>query len=323
MARETGNPNIRVSITEDTYQKGYYKRYPTNSGETFSVSQLAAPGYTVGGSALNRLHSHGVGATQLEFIASASGLYQHYWYAAVDDGDVSNNPGYDAIDANNGKFDRPADFNDKPQSWPADYYTNSRKLRLGNFKFVDSAVTQSRGLHVFKYRHITNPDSVMYEFAVLDSTGTATYQVTGLNNTKGRLITPSATSRTATEAPIVIVNKAYTISADPLPRAIIVYSPPNNIAPIANAGNDTTIQAPATEVVLNGTLSTDPNGTIVTYAWTKTSGPGSFTITSPSAATTTVTRLRPGIYVFTLTVTDNDGAQGTDTVTVTVLPRES
>ena len=320
MARETGNPNIRVSLTEDTYQKGYYKRYPTNTGETFSVSQLAAPGYTVGGSALGRLQSHGVGATQLEFITSASGLYQHYWYAAVDDIDISN-PNYDAIDGNNGKFDRPADFNDKPQSWPADYYTSSRKLRLANYKFVDSVVTQFRGLHVFKYRHINNADSVMYEFAVLDSTGTATYQITGLNNTKGKLITPSSTSRKATESQITIVNGAYTLSADPLPRAIIVYSPAQNIPPVANAGNDTTITAPASVVTLNGTLSTDPNGDIVSYAWTKTSGPGSFTITDPSAASTTVTRLRPGTYVFTLTVVDNNGAQGTDTVTVVVLPR--
>jgi hypothetical protein len=229
IARETGDPNIKVSLTEDTYQKGYYKRYPTNAGETFSVSQLAAPKYVVNNITLNRLQSHGVGATQLEFIASASGLYQHYWYAAVDDIDISNNPGYDAIDGNNGKFDRPINFNDKPQSWPADYYTNSRKLRLANYKFVDSVVTQFRGLHVFKYQHINNPDSIMYEFAVLDSTGTATYKITGLNAKKGKLITPSATSRRVTEANIIILNGAYTLKADPLPRAIIIYNAPGNL----------------------------------------------------------------------------------------------
>jgi hypothetical protein len=232
MARETGNPSIKVSITEDTYQKGYYKRYPTNAGETFSVSQLAAPGYKVGGKILNRLQSHGVGATQLEFIASASGLYQHYWYTAVDDIDV-NNRSYDAIDGSNGKFDRPADFRDKPQSWPADYYTNSRKLRLADYRFVDSVVTQHRGLHVFKYQHITKPDSIMYEFAVLDSTGTATYKITGLNNTTAKLITPSATSRRATELTVTIKGGVYTLTADPLPRAIIVYSPSR--PPAANA----------------------------------------------------------------------------------------
>ncbi|HEY0679822.1 MAG TPA: hypothetical protein VGD17_16175, partial [Chitinophagaceae bacterium] len=228
MARETGNPAIKVSLTEDTYQKGYYKRYPTSAGETFGVSQLAAPGYTVNGTKLNRLLSHGVGAAQLEFIASASGLYQHYWYCAVDDVPISSKPGFDAIDGNNGKFDRPVDYRDKPQSWPADYYTNSRKLRLANYRFVDSVETKFRGLHVFKYQHVNNADSVMYEFAVLDSTGTATYRISGLNNVKGKLITPSATSRTAIETPIDIINGTYTLKADPLPRAIIVYSPRRN-----------------------------------------------------------------------------------------------
>ncbi|MGB8190654.1 MAG: PKD domain-containing protein [Chitinophagaceae bacterium] len=316
MARETGNPTIKVSLTEDTYQKGYYKRYPVNAGETFSVSQLAAPAYTVGGSALSRLLSHGVGATQLEFIASASGLYQHYWYAAVDEIDISNNPGYDAIDGNNGKFDRPINFNDKPQSWPADYYTNSRKLRLANYKFVDSVVTQFRGLHVFKYQHINNPDSVMYEFAILDSVGTVAYQLTGLNNTIGKLITPSATSRRATETPIIIAGGAYTLSADPLPKAIIVFN--LNLAPVANAGADQTITLPTSSVTLNGSASTDVDGTITAYAWTKISGPGGSGITNPSSAITTVTGLKQGTYVFRLRVTDNDGATGTDDVRVVV-----
>ena len=161
----------------------------------------------------------------------------------------------------------------------------------------------------------------MYEFAVLDSTGTASHQITGLHNTKGKLVTPSPTSRTAIETQITIVNGAYTLTADPLPKAIIVYSPVQNQAPIADAGTDTTIQAPASTVILNGLLSTDPNGTIVAYAWTKTSGPSQHDIISPSSPTTTVTKLKPGTYVFTLTVTDNEGAQDTDTVTVIVLPR--
>jgi hypothetical protein len=231
MARETGNPNIKVALTEDTYQKGYYKRYPSNAGETFSVSQLAAPAYTVNGVTQNRIISHGIGATQLEFIASASGLYQHYWYAAVDDIAVSSNPGYDAIDGNNGKFDRPADFEDKPQSWPADYYTNSRKLRLANYKFVDSVVTENRGLHVFKYVHVNNPDSLMYEFAILDSIGIGEYEITGLNASTAKLITPSYTSRAAGEETVPVVGGAFTVIADPLPRALIVYSPASTPTP--------------------------------------------------------------------------------------------
>lgn len=224
LRREVGSTSFIVQLDEDTYQKGYYKRYPATEGETFSVSQLGVPAFTVGGVTQDRVTSHATGALQLEFIATASPLFKHYWYQIVDD-IVRTDPAMDAIDGNNGKFDRPADFTDRPESWPADYATVSRKKRIGQYKFVDSVHTEYRGLHVFKYVHVSNPDSVMYEFAVLDSTGTDTYEITGLNNTTGKLITPSYTSRTATESNITITGGSYTLSADPLPRAIIVYSP--------------------------------------------------------------------------------------------------
>jgi hypothetical protein len=91
-----------------------------------------------------------------------------------------------------------------------------------------------------------------------------------------------------------------------------------NIPPIANAGSNQTIQLPANTGVLNGNASTDPDGTIVTYAWTKLSGPATYTIVSPSSALTTATGLVQGVYVFQLTVTDNQGAINSATVQITV-----
>jgi hypothetical protein len=58
--------------------------------------------------------------------------------------------------------------------------------------------------------------------------------------------------------------------------------------------------------------------TISTYSWAKTSGPSTFTITSPTAASTTVTGLVAGIYVFTVTVTDSYSETNTATVAVVV-----
>jgi hypothetical protein len=321
LMRESGNINLKVSLTEDTYQKGYYKQYPVNVGETFSVSQLAAPGYDVAGVKQSRVRSHGVGATQLEFIASASGLYQHVWYQVVDD-IVRTDPAMDAIDGNNGKFDRPTDFTDRPESWPADYLTASRKRRLKDYKFVDSVHTEFRGLHVFKYVHVSIPDSVMYEFAVLDSTGTDTYIISGLTATTGRLITPSFTSRQATQSTVTITGGTYTLNADPLPRAFIVYEPGGgpapNLPPDANAGANVTITLPTSSATLNGNSSSDPDGTISSYLWSKTSGPATYAISTPNNVSTSVINLVAGTYVFTLTVTDNDGGVATDTVTVTV-----
>src|SRR5690606_41946547 len=59
-------------------------------------------------------------------------------------------------------------------------------------------------------------------------------------------------------------------------------------------------------------------GNIVSYVWSKVSGPTSFTIVSPNASTTSITNLVMGVYVFRLTVTDDDGATAIDQVTVTV-----
>ena len=74
---------------------------------------------------------------------------------------------------------------------------------------------------------------------------------------------------------------------------------------------------PTNSTTLTGS-GTDADGTIATYAWTRVSGPTTFTLGTASAATTTLTNLIAGTYVFRLTVTDNDGATGTDDVTVTV-----
>lgn len=94
-----------------------------------------------------------------------------------------------------------------------------------------------------------------------------------------------------------------------------------NIPPIADAGADQTITAPANSVNLDGSGSSDPDGTISAYSWAKVSGPGAITISNSNTATPTVVGLQPGTYVFELTVTDNKGATGMDQVTVTVNPK--
>ena len=55
-----------------------------------------------------------------------------------------------------------------------------------------------------------------------------------------------------------------------------------------------------------------------TYAWTKTSGPASYTIANAGMLQQRFTNLAQGVYVFTLQVTDNAGATASSTVTVTV-----
>lgn len=224
--REAGNASLLVQIDEDGFQKGKYKRYPSDAGETFTVSQLGAPRFQLAtGGVLGFDSSFAIAGLQTEMIATASPLYKHYWYQIVDDQLSSENPNYDGVDQSNGKFDRPVDFTDHPESWTIDYATVSFKKRIGRYYFIDSVTNTSRGIHVFKYRHVSNADSIMYVYAVLDSVGTATVHLTGLNNTSGKIIQPSFTSRTASESTGTITAGAIDLSADALPRAFIVYSP--------------------------------------------------------------------------------------------------
>ncbi|HXB29610.1 MAG TPA: PKD domain-containing protein, partial [Puia sp.] len=101
---------------------------------------------------------------------------------------------------------------------------------------------------------------------------------------------------------------------------ITVASAPN-IPPVANAGSNQSITAPASSVILNGSSSYDPDGTITVYNWVTVSGPGSITINNSNTATPSVVGLQPGVYTFQLTVTDNNGATASAQVSVTVLPQ--
>ena len=89
-----------------------------------------------------------------------------------------------------------------------------------------------------------------------------------------------------------------------------------NQAPVVSAGPDQNLPAGTTSTTLTGT-ATDPDGTIVSRFWGRTSGPQA-TITNQGSASTTVTDLTPGTFLFRFVATDNAGVQSADTLQVTV-----
>jgi len=92
-----------------------------------------------------------------------------------------------------------------------------------------------------------------------------------------------------------------------------------NTPPVANAGPDITISLSATDnsTYIDGSNSTDSDGTIVSYLWTRNGGQvgnnNGLTFGHGTFSTT-------GSHTFILTVTDNQGATDTDSVTLTVIP---
>jgi len=93
-----------------------------------------------------------------------------------------------------------------------------------------------------------------------------------------------------------------------------------NQSPFADAGVDIT-RTVNTTVILNGSRSYDPDGTVEHYNWSCTSH--TVTLESADSPYPSFTPDEVGTYVFTLGVQDNEGdwTRNEDTVNVTVVPK--
>ena len=91
----------------------------------------------------------------------------------------------------------------------------------------------------------------------------------------------------------------------------------NNQLPVARAGVDQSVNDADGDglqvFALDGSGSSDSDGTLTTYAWTEGATP------IATGSTPTVS-LATGVHTLTLTVTDNNGGMSTDTVNVVVVP---
>ena len=91
-----------------------------------------------------------------------------------------------------------------------------------------------------------------------------------------------------------------------------------NQNPTSSAGVDQTVSY-GQQVTLDGSGSTDPDGTIVSYQWSQLSGTN-VTLNTPDQNTTTFTSPNEeGTLLFKLVVTDNESASDTDTVGVIIV----
>ena len=89
-----------------------------------------------------------------------------------------------------------------------------------------------------------------------------------------------------------------------------------NIAPVANAGPNKSLTLPSNTVTVYGSGS-DKDGSIVSYQWTKYSGPAA-TLTNANTAAVKVSNMVEGSYYLRLTVKDDKGKTASDNMLIVV-----
>jgi hypothetical protein len=165
-------------------------------------------------------------------------------------------------------------------------------------------------------------NSIQISATATDANGSiASYQWTKISGPNGAFVgqnTSQLTASSLTQGTYEFEVRAFDdFGESGFDRVQVIVNSVGNGAPLANAGPDRTITLPTNSATLNGS-ATDSDGSIVSYRWTKISGPSSSTISSPNNSSTAVNNLVEGIYIFQLSATDNGGSVGVDTVSVTV-----
>ena len=130
----------------------------------------------------------------------------------------------------------------------------------------------------------------------------------------------------ATNSPVTITLDSKYIAVDstvyngsltlqPFTSKVIIKAGAIDSIPVVLAGNAVVIVQPVDSVILNGIAY---GGSIVSYNWSKISGPASFNINSPATAVTKISGLVLGTYVFQLRATNLAGLTATDSIRVFV-----
>jgi MYXO-CTERM domain-containing protein len=136
--------------------------------------------------------------------------------------------------------------------------------------------------------------------------------------TGGNTASPTFTAPEVTGSTVISFGLVVSDGGDSSPVDTVIITVRNvNRAPVANAGQDQTVDEGATVALSGG--GTDPDGDTLTYAWTQTGGTpvglSGATTAQPSFTAPNVT----ANTVLTFQVTVSDGAlSSTDTVSVTV-----
>jgi endo-1,3(4)-beta-glucanase len=89
-------------------------------------------------------------------------------------------------------------------------------------------------------------------------------------------------------------------------------SPLDYAPPIANAGENVVVIIPETTATLDGALSNDPEGEVITYLWEQIYGPSTISFDNTTLVSPSISNLEEGIYKIKLTVSDGTYTANSD-----------
>jgi hypothetical protein len=156
----------------------------------------------------------------------------------------------------------------------------------------------------------SDPDGTIASYRWVQVEGPTTAPMSnpnGVSNVVSNMVAGTYTFRLT-----VTDNQGATATSD----VNIILSGGNNEAPTANAGWNQNLVLPTNSATLNGSASSDPDGSIVSYQWTQISGPTTAPMSNPNGVSNIVTNMIAGTYTFRLTVTDNQGASSSATMDI-------
>jgi hypothetical protein len=92
--------------------------------------------------------------------------------------------------------------------------------------------------------------------------------------------------------------------------------------PVANAGDDFTVQLPVEAIQLDGSKSYARDGSIAGYHWILLGGTNPATIINAETVSPSISSVEAGVYIFRLYVTDTNGSKDSADIVVNVLPED-
>jgi hypothetical protein len=143
-----------------------------------------------------------------------------------------------------------------------------------------------------------------------------TFDPAGLSVSGADTAAPAASSAAPGAYTATLVVSDGALESGPDTAEIVVFDPATNGPPAASAGADQTVEVGAI-VSLDGTGSSDPESSAITFGWKTAAAPVPTNINGADTATPTFVPVVAGVYVFALAVSDGTFVSNPDEVVVT------